>query len=107
MFDTVKETGDHGSLNSWGRDRDWQLKDVDANTITAGTNREIQRLDAVKPVILRNNRRRCEHGWDIDLDDASTNCHIYNNLTLNGGIKLREGSDRTVENNAMVNNSGP
>ena len=23
IFDTVKETGDHGSFNSWGRDRYW------------------------------------------------------------------------------------
>jgi hypothetical protein len=105
VFDTVKETGDHGSFNSWGRDRYWELKDVDANTITAGANRELPRLDAVKPVILRNNRWRCDHGWDIDLDDGSTNYRIYNNLTLNGGIKLREGFYRTVENNVMVNNS--
>ena len=105
VFDTVKETGDHGSFNSWGRDRYWQLKDVDANTITAGANRELPRLDAVKPVILRNNRWRCDHGWDIDLDDGSTNYRLYNNLTLNGGIKLREGFLRTVENNVMVNNS--
>src|SRR6266849_304554 len=105
VFDTVKETGDHGSFNSWVRDRYWELKDVDANTITAGANRELPRLDAVKPVILRNNRWRCDHGWDIDLDDGSTNYRIYNNLTLNGGIKLREGFFRTVENNVMVNNS--
>jgi len=59
----------------------------------------------MKPVILRNNRWRCDHGWDIDLDDGSTNYRIYNNLTLNGGIKLREGFHRTVENNVMVNNS--
>ena len=24
VFDTVKETGDHGSFNSWGRDRFWR-----------------------------------------------------------------------------------
>ena len=105
VFDTVKETGDHGSFNSWGRDRYWGLKDVDANAIAAGTNRELPRLDAVKPVILRNNRWRCDHGWDIDLDDGSTNYRIYNNLALNGGIKLREGFFRTVENNVIVNNS--
>ena len=33
VFDTVKETGDHGSFNSWGRDRYRWLNDVDANTI--------------------------------------------------------------------------
>jgi hypothetical protein len=105
VFDTVKETGDHGSFNSWGRDRYWELQDVDANTITAGVNRELPRLDVTKPIILRNNRWRCDHGWDIDLDDGSTNYRIYNNLALNGGIKLREGFYRTVENNIMVNNS--
>jgi hypothetical protein len=28
IFDTVKETGDHGSFNSWGRDRYWGLRGV-------------------------------------------------------------------------------
>jgi hypothetical protein len=46
-----------------------------------------------------------DHGWDVDLDDGSTNYHIYNNLFLNGGLKLREGFYRIVENNIMVNNS--
>lgn len=32
VFDTVKETGDHGSFNSWGRDRFWrpQFDEVNA-----------------------------------------------------------------------------
>jgi hypothetical protein len=105
VFDTVKETGDHGSFNSWGRDRYWELKDLNPNTITAGIYRDLPLLDTVKPIVLRNNRWRCDHGWDIDLDDGSTNYRIYNNLALNGGIKLREGFYRTVENNVMVNNS--
>jgi hypothetical protein len=105
IFDTVKETGDHGSFNSWGRDRYWGLKDIDLDTITAGPYRNLPLADVVDPVILRNSRWRCDHGWDIDLDDGSTNYHIYNNLALNGGIKNREGFFRTVENNVMVNNS--
>jgi hypothetical protein len=48
---------------------------------------------------------RCDHGWDIDLDDGSSNYQIYNNLCLNGGIKLREGVNRVVENNIMINNT--
>jgi hypothetical protein len=48
---------------------------------------------------------RCDHGWDIDLDDGSTNYHVYNNLCLNNGIKLREGFHRVVDNNICVNNS--
>jgi hypothetical protein len=105
VFDTVLETGDHGSFNSWGRDRYWELKDLDANTLTDGPHRGLPLLDAVLPVILRNNRWRCDHGWDIDLDDGSSNYVIRDNLCLNGGIKLREGFYRVCENNIMVANS--
>jgi hypothetical protein len=105
VFDTVKETGDHGSFNSWGRDRWWGLTDIDLNTAIDSTDPDLPRLDAVKPIILRNNRWRCDHGWDIDLDDGSSNYIITNNLCLNGGIKNREGFYRVVENNIMVNNS--
>lgn len=105
IFDTVLETGDHGSFNSWGRDRYWELKDFDSNTLTSGPHRNLPLLDAVQPVILRNNRWRCDHGWDIDLDDGSSNYIIRDNLCLNGGIKLREGFYRVCENNIMVGNS--
>ena len=105
VFDTVLETGDHGAFNSWGRDRFWGLKDVDLNTITLGKNANLPLLDVIYPNILRNNRWRCDHGWDIDLDDGSSNCEIRNNLCLNGGIKNREGFYRIVENNIMVNDT--
>ncbi len=105
VFDTVRETGDHGSFNSWGRDRYWGLEDVDLNTVTLGELKDLPLLDTVEPVIIRNNRWRCDHGWDIDLDDGSSNYQISNNLCLNGGIKLREGFHRTCQNNIMVNNS--
>jgi hypothetical protein len=104
VFNTVKETGDHGSFNSWGRDRYWQADKKKLDSIVA-ENPGIALLDVVKPIILRNNRFRCDHGWDIDLDDGSSNYLIYNNLCLNGGIKLREGVNRVVENNIMVNNT--
>ncbi len=104
VFDTVKETGDHGSFNSWGRDRFWRpsIEEVNAWVKAAP---ELPLLDVVKPVILRNNRWRCDHGWDIDLDDGSSNYEIRNNLCLNGGLKNREGFQRVVENNVIVNNS--
>jgi hypothetical protein len=105
IFDTVKETGDHGSFNSWGRDRFWGLNGLDLNNDRSWeTNKDLPLLDAVKTVILRNNRWRCDHGWDIDLDDGSSNYELRNNLCLNGGIKNREGFYRVVENNIMVNN---
>ncbi|HEY3863274.1 MAG TPA: right-handed parallel beta-helix repeat-containing protein [Verrucomicrobiae bacterium] len=101
VFDTVRETGDHGSYNSWGRDRYWRPDPREINRRV----REVPglpRLDTVKTNILRNNRWRCDHGWDIDLDDGSSYCVISNNLCLHGGIKNREGYGRVVENNIMA-----
>ena len=104
VFDTVKETGDHGSFNSWGRDRFWF---ANAANMYRYANQEptLPLADARYTVVIRNNRFRCDRGWDIDLDDGSSNYHIYNNLCLNGGIKLREGFDRVVENNILVNST--
>ena len=104
VFNTVKETGDHGSFNSWGRDRYWSPDRKYMDSLVAA-HPELILLDAQKQTIIRNNRFRCDHGWDIDLDDGSSNYYIYNNLCLNGGLKLREGFHRRVENHIMINNS--
>jgi hypothetical protein len=104
VFATVLETSDHGAFNSWGRDRFW---DPSIETV----NREVAKdpvlpfLDSIEPVTVRHNRWRCDHGWDIDLDDGSSNYVIENNLLLHGGLKLREGFKRIARNNVIVNNS--
>ena len=99
VFDTVLETGDHGSFNSWGRDRFWGLKDAPAEQLP-----QLALLDTEK-TIIRNSRWRCDHGWDIDLDDGSSNYELYNNLLLRGGLKFREGFHRKAYNNIIINNS--
>lgn len=104
VFDTVLETSDHGSFNSWGRDRFWHPDFKTMDTLTQ-KHRGVILLDALYTTVIRNNRFRCDHGWDIDLDDGSSNYHIYNNLCLRGGIKLREGFFRRVENNLVINSS--
>lgn len=104
MFNTVKETGDHGSFNSWGRDRYWHPDKKVLDSIVEN-NYDLALADVGKPIIIQNNRMRCDHGWDIDLDDGSSNYIIRNNLCLNGGIKLREGVNRVVENNILINNT--
>ena len=99
VFDTVRETGDHGSFNSWGRDRYWHLEGLD--------DREAGRyasLDMTAPNTIRRSRFRCDRGWDIDLDDGSSRYVIEENLCLRGGIKLREGFFRTVRRNICLNN---
>ncbi len=99
VFNTVRETGDHGSFNSWGRDRFWHLNDAPTVELPA-----LSRLDT-DPTIIRNSRWRCDHGWDVDLDDGSSHYEIYNNLFLKGGLKLREGFYRNVYNNIAINNT--
>jgi len=101
VFDTVLETSDHGSFNSWGRDRYWKS----ASQEDLDKDRSLPFLDAIKTTVIRDSRWRCDHGWDIDLDDGSSNYDIYNNLMLNGGLKLREGFRRRAWNNITVNNS--
>jgi hypothetical protein len=104
VFNTVLETSDHGSFNSWGRDRFWNSDDAITKKMVK-ENPDMPLWDAIHTTIIRNNRFRCDHGLDIDLDDGSSNYEIYNNLCLNNGLKLREGYYRTVTNNIMVNNS--
>ena len=103
VFDTVQETHDHGSFNSWGRDRFWH-SDRSASQKVVDENPDLPFLDATETTVIRNSRWRCDHGWDIDLDDGSSNYDIYNNLLLSGGLKLREGFRRRAWNNITVNN---
>ncbi|MGQ1784476.1 MULTISPECIES: right-handed parallel beta-helix repeat-containing protein [unclassified Saccharicrinis] len=111
-FETVLETSDHGAFNSWGRDRFWYSaspngpRDVDADgvpVITSVIKRfpNIMLWDAYQTSTIRNNFMMCDNGWDIDLDDGSTNYDIYNNLCLRGGLKTREGYHRNVYNNII------
>jgi len=104
VFNTVLETGDHGAFNSWGRDRFWLPNGQRVDSMV-GLHPDLPFLDVVDPITIRNNRFQCAHGWDIDLDDGSSNYRIYNNLCLEGGLKLREGYGRVVSNNILVNNS--
>ena len=104
VFDTVLETGDHGAFNSWGRDRFWHPERAEMDKLVK-EHPNLYKADVLNPIIIRNNRFQCDHGWDIDLDDGSSNYKIYNNVALSGGLKLREGFNRTVENNILLNNS--
>ncbi|MDF7824770.1 hypothetical protein P4B35_12165 [Pontiellaceae bacterium B12227] len=112
-FETVLETHDHGAFNSWGRDRFWHQagpsgpkhkdksgKPLISHWIDDDPNSPF--WDAYQTSTLRHNRMQCDHGWDIDLDDGSTNYEIYNNLCLSGGLKTREGYKRIVRNNIIL-----
>ena len=104
VFKTVQETHDHGAFNSWGRDRYWRHDHLRSSQKAVDANPKLPYLDAMATTIIRNSRWRCDHGWDIDLDDGSSNYDIYNNVMLKGGLKLREGFRRKAWNNIIVNN---
>ena len=104
LFDTVLETGDHGSINAWGRDRYWHPTRSTMDSIVSRYPKLVL-ADATHTIVIDHNRIRCDKGWDIDLDDGASNYRISNNLCLQGGVKLREGFHRTVENNILINNT--
>jgi hypothetical protein len=110
VFDTVKESGDHGPFNSWGRDRHWQSSHGGGFDKSDQSHaRADSRLDTDRPVIIRNNRWTHNGGfsWGIDLDDGTSNYHLYSNLCLGCSYKLREGFYRLIENNICIGPNPP
>ena len=104
IWETVRETGEHGPFNSWGRERQWKGgRGTDEHFL-----KELTKLDAIDNVVIRNNRianyrKSISAGnWTIDLDDGSSYYEIYNNLNLGSTIKLRDGMGRKVFNNITV-----
>lgn len=104
IWETVRETGEHGPFNSWGRERQWK----GGGGSNAEFIKDLTKLDAIDVTVLRNNRianyrKSISAGnWTIDLDDGSSYYDIYNNLNLGSTIKLRDGMTRRVYNNITV-----
>jgi len=99
--DTVRETSDHGPLNAWGRDRGWALAQSHG-PYTSDRSLDVWEalVDAMEPVVIRNNFFNEKSGWGLDLDDGASNYEIYNNISIGGvSMKLREGAYRRVYNN--------
>lgn len=118
IFDCVRETGDNGSINSWGRSRFWKTGAANnafaslaegvtfmGNTggaLTAEQAREMMKLDVIEAITIDHNRFWHDGDWAIDLDDGSSNFVMTDNVLLKGGVKLRDGFDRTLRNNLIL-----
>ena len=89
-----------------GRERYWCLQQSHgpANVSHGAGN---VRKDTVYVNAIRNNYFYEQRGWGIDLDDGSSNYHVYNNLCVGISIKLREGDFRLVENNIFDHPANP
>ena len=104
IHDTVRETGDHGPFNSWGREPFWcHAQSHGPSSHPAGD----VLTYAKNTTVIRNNRFRDYSGWGIDLDDGSSNYHVYANLCIGISVKLREGDYRLVENNIFYKGVNP
>lgn len=103
IFDCVRETGDHGPFNSWGRDRFWSFGGYNTEGKRGKIKKEFALYDMLDENRIIHNRVVGNHGFGIDLDDGSTNYVIENNFCFGVGIKLREGFFRKVRNNVIVN----
>ena len=104
VHDTVRETGDHGPFNSWGRERFWcYAQSHGPESHPAGD----VMADARHTTVIRYNRFYDRKGWGIDLDDGTSNYHVHHNLCVGISVKLREGDYRTIENNVFVNGANP
>ena len=104
IHDTVRETGDHGPLNAWGRDRAWcHAQSHGGASHPAGD----VKTDARYTTVIRRNRFRDARGWGIDLDDGASNYLVTENLCLGVSVKLREGDHRTVANNIFIHPANP
>ncbi len=107
IFNSQRETTDHGPFNSWGRDRFWSVPNYNVRGLFGNAARPYALIDAIETIHINNNRfyhdGKLTFSWGIDLDDGSSNYEIYNNLCLGIGVKLREGFNRYVHNNIIIN----
>jgi hypothetical protein len=93
VYNDVQETGDHGPINAWGRDRNGRWQNDTSAT----------QLDAWKTTIIRNNRFEAPYGdFGIDLDDQASNYVQYNNLLIGGGLKVQWNRHNTYLNNILL-----
>jgi hypothetical protein len=115
IYNTVRETTDHGPFNSWGRGRFWCFEQCHGSfSHAAGFHENEQdyefyyREEDGQINIIRNNYfhedpSKSMHG--LDFDDGSSHDHVYNNLCVGLGITQSPGDYRTVENNIFLNPS--
>ncbi len=109
IFDTVRETRDHGPFNSWGREGYWcENQSHHYGVIPHPHPVIIRRLP--EETIIRNNYFHGIEGYvmgdyrqAVDMDDGSLNFHVHRNLCVDMAISIREGDYRTVENNTVIN----
>ncbi|CAK0871805.1 unnamed protein product [Prorocentrum cordatum] len=91
IFNMVRETGDHGTFNSW--DRKEFVYDCPGGGGVCFTPQTIR---------LRHNMFIGPAGWNVDHDDGSSQYEDFSNVVYLGGIKYRDGVMRNMTGNLLV-----
>jgi hypothetical protein len=91
IFNMVRETGDHGTFNSWDR------KEYIYDCPSGGTCFTPQTMH------VRHNMFIGPAGHNMDHDDGSSQYDDYSNVVYLGGFKYRDGVMRNMTKNLMIN----
>jgi hypothetical protein len=103
IFDMVRETGDHGTFNSWSR-REWFYDCALAPSIPMARQPRDPSGLCLMPALIRTQHNFFigPAGWNMDHDDGSSNFHDFSNVVYQGGYKYRDGQNRNMTANLMV-----
>ena len=106
IFNMVRETGDHGAFNSWDRQPFlYSSTNVDHGSNVLQLSPETHHLRG--NFIFNRNFVGSSHGlYCIDHDDGSSQYNDSGNVLVYGGIKYRDGVNRTATGNLVVYSVG-
>ena len=101
VFNMVRESGDHGTWNSWSR-KEWFYLCPGSMGFAPGS------LCMMPQTInVHNNLFLGPAGWNMDHDDGSSHYHDYDNPVYLGGFKYRDGVLRNMTGNVMLGGTKP
>ena len=104
IFNMVRETGDHGPFNSWDR-QPWLWSKTDM----PGSDLELSPAthQLKNNFIFNTNFLGISHGlYCIDHDDGSSQYNDTGNVLVYGGIKYRDGVNKSASGNLVVYSLG-
>ena len=104
IFNMVRETSDHGSFNSWDR-QPWLYSKTDQPggelALSPGTHQLRGNFIFNTNFLGHSNGLYC-----IDHDDGSSQYNDTGNVLVYGGVKYRDGVNRSVSDNLVIYSLG-
>jgi len=101
IWGMVRETGDHGTFNSWDR-KEYFYPCPPSRNAPKGAMCFMPQTHNV-----HGNMFIGPAGWNMDHDDASSEYFDHDNVVYQGGFKYRDGLNRTMTGNLMLGGAKP